>query len=275
MNTQLSKFNRPIISLDQIRRAAPSVFAEKPSSHVSEKYTFIPTTQVISALEREGWQPTYAAQSNAKTPDGWMYAKHVLRFRHASQNNKAIQMTDSIVEVVLTNSHNGASAFVFNAGLFRPICANGLMAASGSIFDARVRHTGYQDEKCIVAAYRLLDEVPAITHKVEEFKSIQLNTEERVAFASAALTAKYGSTEDAPVAPTRLLAPRRHADMANDLWTTLNVVQENALRGGLRGKLSPTGRRTSTRAVTSVSEDIRINKALWQLAEQMRDLKTA
>jgi len=44
------------------------------------------------------------------------------------------------------------------------------------------------------------------------------------------------------------------------------------LRGGLRGH-SESGRRTRTRAVTSVSEDIRLNKALWTMAQALANHK--
>jgi hypothetical protein len=53
---------------------------------------------------------------------------------------------------------------------------------------------------------------------------------------------------------------------------TFNLVQENMLRGGLRGH-SESGRRTRTRAVTSVSEDIRLNKALWTMAQALANHK--
>jgi hypothetical protein len=36
----------------------------------------------------------------------------------------------------------------------------------------------------------------------------------------------------APVSPSLLLSPRRYGDGAKDLWTTLNCVQENIIRGG-------------------------------------------
>jgi len=57
-----------------------------------------------------------------------------------------------------------------------------------------------------------------------------------------------------------------------DLWTTFNTVQENLIRGGLRGRTAK-GNRTSTRAVKGVSENVRLNKALWTLAEKMAQLK--
>jgi hypothetical protein len=50
------------------------------------------------------------------------------------------------------------------------------------------------------------------------------------------------------------------------------VVQENLIKGGQGGRAS-TGRRLTTRPVTGVQQDVKLNRALWQLAEGMRQLK--
>jgi hypothetical protein len=77
-----------------------------------------------------------------------------------------------------------------------------------------------------------------------------------------------------------LLVPRRAADTQNDLHTVFNRVQENVIRGGIsytRQGLQrplPTVHR-STRSVRSVDGDVRLNRALWTLAEEMAKLKTA
>ena len=59
--------------------------------------------------------------------------------------------------------------------------------------------------------------------------------------------------------------PRRSEDVGNDLWRTLNVVQENVLRGGIPRR-SASNRLIRTRAITAIREDIRINSGLWDLA---------
>ena len=67
----------------------------------------------------------------------------------------------------------------------------------------------------------------------------------------------------------RLLYPRRYDDNAHDLWTTFNVAQENVIRGGLSGiarDAQNRRRRTTTRQVNGIDQDVRLNKALWVLA---------
>jgi hypothetical protein len=56
------------------------------------------------------------------------------------------------------------------------------------------------------------------------------------------------------------------------VWRTFNVIQENLVRGGVRGVAS-NGRRQRTRAMTGVDASTRLNRELWTLAEGMAKLK--
>ena len=79
-----------------IESVAPSVYATSPSTNVSDKYSFIPTTQIMNDLGQEGWQVYDASQRNSRTGQG-MFTKHMLRFR-----NNEVPMVDGIVpEIVL------------------------------------------------------------------------------------------------------------------------------------------------------------------------------
>ena len=57
-------------------------------------------------------------------------------------------------------------------------------------------------------------------------------------------------------------------DAGDDLYSTLNRVQENLLRGGL-SRRSSSGRLVRTRRITSIKQDVRINSSLWDVAEEM------
>ncbi|MCY1448628.1 hypothetical protein D9M71_653120 [compost metagenome] len=51
-----------------------------------------------------------------------------------------------------------------------------------------------------------------------------------------------------------------------------NRTQENLIRGGLAGRGS-NGRRQRTRPVQGIDQDLRLNRALWLLADGLRQLK--
>ena len=64
--------------------------------------------------------------------------------------------------------------------------------------------------------------------------------------------------------------------MRADLWTTFNVVQENIIRGGLRGRKRGSNgrmRNMTTRPVKALDRNIKLNQALWVLTEKMAELK--
>ena len=48
-----------------IKKAAPSVFATEPSNKLSNKYSFVPTDQVIEYFEREGWDVSSVSQTGS------------------------------------------------------------------------------------------------------------------------------------------------------------------------------------------------------------------
>ena len=61
--------------------------------------------------------------------------------------------------------------------------------------------------------------------------------------------------------------------MRDDLYTTLNVIQENLLRGNITGTNKETGRRFNSRKVTSLSRDKDVNQGLWDIAERIASIK--
>jgi hypothetical protein len=69
-----------------------------------------------------------------------------------------------------------------------------------------------------------------------------------------------------------VLAARRLDDNYADLWSVFDRTQENLIRGGLVGR-GGSGRRQRTRPVQGIDPDLRLNRALWLLADGLRQLK--
>lgn len=70
---------------------------------------------------------------------------------------------------------------------------------------------------------------------------------------------------------TQILSPRRWQDEQNDLWTIFNRLQENLSKGGLSGR-SAQGKLSRTRAVNGIDGDIKLNRALWVMAEKLQQV---
>ena len=230
-----------------------------------DKYAFIPTIQVIDSLREEGFEPYEIRQTKVRNADKREHTKHMVRMRHVN----AITSQEEVPEIILLNSHDGTSSYQLMGGVFRFVCSNGLIA--GDIFqNVRIRHSGNVVGDVIEGATRVLHESTEIFDRIGVYKGIELTQQEGMALATAALQLRWG--DESPVKALDVLTPHRYADRKPDLWTTFNRIQENLLKGGVAGK-SATGRRTTTRAVGGVNENVKLNKALWTLADTMATLK--
>jgi hypothetical protein len=254
---------------NQIRTKTPSVFAAAPHSRVSSRYQFVSTVAVLEGLEREGWYPVRAFESRVRLPDRLGFTKHLLRFRRF--DDRLPQVGDSIPEIVFVNSHDATSSCQLHVGLYRLVCSNGMVVANGEMDHIKARHTGDVVGEVIEGVYEIVKELPQIAGKVEGFRQIELSPQEQEAFAESALQVRWDEGL-APITPTALLTPRRSEDRGNDLWSTFQRVQENMLKGGVRGR-TRNGKRTSTRAVQSVDGNVKLNKALWSLTARMAELR--
>jgi hypothetical protein len=255
---------------------APSIFATEPYHAVSDRYAFIPTLQIVERLISEGWVPTQVRESRTTIEDKRGFTKHMVRF---ARHDQPMIVGNTTPQIVLTNDHAGGGAYLMDAGLFRLVCGNGMTVSMGNFESIRVRHTGDIVGNVIEASYRIINDVPQIAETVENWQQLPVTLDQAKAFARAAVELKYPKDEEgkstSPIEPTHLLHSRRYEDRTqvagSNLWQTFNVVQENLVKGGVRGR-SASGRRMSTRAVTSVTEDVRLNKALWTLATEMATL---
>ena len=249
----------------QLAHYAPSVMAGSAHHSRAERYSFIPTIQVIDGLRAEGFEPYEVRQTKVRNLDKVEHTKHMVRLRHIN----AITSKEEVPEIILLNSHDGSSSYQLLAGVFRFVCSNGLIA--GDLTEnIRIRHAGNIVDNVIEGATRILHETEEVVARIGEYKGIELSQQESMLFAEAAIQLRWG--DEKPVTAMGVLAPNRYADRKTDLWTTFNRVQENLLKGGVAGR-SATGRRTSTRAVGGVSENVKLNKALWTLADSMAALK--
>jgi hypothetical protein len=169
------------------------------------------------------------------------------------------------------NSHDKSSAYQLHCGLFRLVCTNGMVVATFQWIS--IKHSGFNPDSVIEASFKVLGAVPDIMNKVQLFQDRILTDAERLALATGAATYRWEDPNKAPVNASMLLNPRRFGDGAKDLWTTLNTVQENVIRGGQRdySRRRPDGSRMpKSRAIKGIDEDMKLNKALWQMAEVLR-----
>lgn len=262
------------LSREELRRCAPSIFAEAAHSRTSERYSFLPTSSILDGMEAEGWMPTLVQEQNVRDEARAGFQKHMIRFAHRDD----LTREGDRAEIVLINAHDRSSAYHLHAGIFRTYCLNGLVVCDGTFEKRSITHMGFDPSKVIEASVEIVREVPRLMDGIDEMKALQLTEGERNAFAQAAVVARWEEVEKAPVRADKLLVPVRQQDAPPTLWNTLNVVQEHIIKGGQRdySKRKPNGdRMPKSRAVKGIDGNVGLNKALWTLAEEMKKLKAS
>ena len=272
-----SRFNRQSPSLrshepltdEQLRGVAPSIFADAKHASRSERYTYIPTSTVLTGLRKEGFQPFMVAQTRVRDAAKREHTKHMVRLRHASQIDDA-----EANEVILLNSHDGTSSYQMLAGMFRFVCMNGLVCGD-TVADIRVPHKGKIVDEVIDGAFEIVEGFDKVRQRRDAMRAVTLSNAEADILARAAIALKYepDSTQPTPITEAQVLQPRRTADTGCDLWSRFNCLQENLTRGGLPTRAA-NGRRLHTRAVQGIDTSVKVNRALWMLADEMQRLKT-
>lgn len=278
--TMSQTFNSPRpLSIDELRHYAPSVFATEAHHSRSDRFRAIPTIEMVKGLASEGWSVVKAGQSVTRIADKAPFTKHMLRFRQLHQTLHAVG--DNLLELVLVNGNDGSSAYNLHAGVFRIACLNGMIVKSKDFGSVKVRHTGDAVQKVIEGSYEVLRHADVALRAPQDWSQIQLLEHERHAFAVGAHVERFGLESNTLVEPQQLLEARRVEDKGNDLWSVFNRIQENATKGGLQGsframreRMRETGqraRRTTTRDVNGIDQNVNLNSGLWAMAEWLSE----
>src|SRR5262249_16002955 len=130
------------------------------------------------------------------------------------------------------NSHDGTSGYQLRVGIFRVVCTNGLIVSLGAFPGYCVSHRGNIVDEVIAAALDLSERFGGLAAQVEGMEQRRLESQEQVRFAEQAISLRYPNVASSGLEPSALLNCRRTEDVGDDLWSTLNRVQENLLRGG-------------------------------------------
>jgi len=213
---------------------------------IKQKEFYIPTLDVITKLQDEGWRVSGVAEQrgkNRKISNNYVQLQHP---DFAIQNNKG--KNEAFTSITLSNSCNGAQPLQMSLGMFRQVCSNGLVRFDQNAESHKIKHTeiNYRDLDRFVAsmngkANKLLTEVNEMKHK-------GLSIEDMRKLAAEAASLRYSNIEDINI--DDLFAVNRVEDKSDDLWTVFNRIQENL-----------------THDITNMKEDIKLNQQLFALAE--------
>lgn len=256
------------LSNEELRVKAPTLFTQEPHFDVSEKYHFIPTIDVIEEIKSHNWHPVSVSVAGVRDAQKEGYQQHCVRFRHFED---LLNPSENAIELLLFNSHDRSKAFSISAGIFRFVCANGLVL-SDSVFESyKIKHLGSRENDVARAVANITAIKPKLTEKIANLESISLNQSEKESFAKSSISLRFENHLE--VDYNDLLIPHRDEDIKDNLYTTLNVIQENLIRGNISGVNKETGRRFTSKQISSISKDVEVNKGIWDIAERIASIK--
>lgn len=247
----------------------PVLYNTVPHENASNKYSVISSIDVINELKKHNWLVSDVQVSNVKDESRENKQVHLVRLRHFDD---FLEQKESAVEILFFNSLDRSKAFSISIGLYRFCCCNGLII--GDSYDSyTLRHIGNLENNLDEIIMKIAEFKPKLEQKVKLLSSLMLSQEEMHTFARLSLPLKF--PEHLEVDYKQLLVPQRQEDMKDtSIYTVLNVIQENLIRSNnVIGFNKETGRRFTSKEVTSLKKDYDINVGLFNLAERIYQIK--
>jgi hypothetical protein len=210
-----------------------------------------------------GWEPTDAKQVKARKNVG--YQKHLVTFIHPDILIKGEGGDDVQPTILLINSHDGKNVFHFQVGLIRFVCENGLVVSDEDFEKVKIRHQGYSFEDLQSKIINVIEKLPNLVEKINVFKNTELNSDQVIDFATKASKLRFNNDKSETFVDIEgLLNIDRVEDEGNNLWSVFNRVQEKLVNGGFTyGK-----KNRKARSIKNFSQDIDLNKELWEVANE-------
>ena len=262
--------NRESLTMDELKMICPEISTPEINSElrqhlgISDKYVHVPTEQVIEDVMKLGWSPINAYRVNSRKKRNGV-GRHMIKFVNYDfmQEGKT-----EYPELLLTNSHDGTTAFKLDVGIFRLVCSNGMVIKSQDFGSMKVRHYGYDFETIKGAVNKLVEQIPDYLKQVEDMKEQELEREQMLEFAREAALLRFKTanieTIDKLVDVEDLLESTRKEDEGNGLWEVFNRLQEKVVNGKFNYALGKKERKA--RPVKGFKSQVKLNQDLWELA---------
>lgn len=279
MNFRNNSLSLTYMTEEQIRAKCPAAYATEPTNTgdggVTDKYVFAPTSAVIRDMEKLGWKVVDAKQRAARRPGDKRFSYHMVAFQNpeisiTKTTRDGTTEVECFPRIILVNSHDGKSSFRFMAGLYRLVCSNGLVIASDSFADIRIRHINYSFDELRGVVAKAVADLPRQVAVMNDMQLTLLDEDDRRRLALDLLRIKRNDPklEVTPDTIDNMLEPLREEDRENDLYAVFNVLQEKLTKGGFTVTKSGAKRGRKVKALKSFANDLVLNRLIFRKAAE-------
>lgn len=215
------------------------------------------TMDAIKTFIGRGWNVVGGYEKRGKNRK---IQNHHIKMVHpdlAIKNNKGKNEACALLNI--SNSCNGSSPLDFNIGMYRQVCSNGMVAHT-KYSQGKINHTekDLNDFNQIICNFE--GKTQLVIDEFGKLKEKELSPQQMVEMAASAAELRFGENHDINI--DQLLNSIREEDEGNDVWSVYNRIQENITQPGMI--VDNTGKLIG--GITDVSQDINLNKQLFNLA---------
>jgi hypothetical protein len=226
----------------------------------SSKFGFISSEKLVNELSKHNLELDKVVEMKLKKnkAERQGFQKHRMLF------NTGFKTKDGMLQLLVTNSHEGSSALRFQLGFYRFVCSNGLVIGNTVINPISLRHTVKHTEQLNDTISMVMNQKTKVFESIDELQNKTMNNEQFKKFTQDALELRgYDKNKYGILVPSYEI--KRIDDIGTDAFTAMNVVQENILRTGFKA-YTDKNEKVTMRAIKSLDEQNRINTGLWDLA---------
>lgn len=258
-----------ICTYERNEKLCPTLTRQRFEKSTSAKYRHYSTEDILQQFYLRGFQLEGISANKTRKEEKRGYQKHVCVLSHPD-----FLLGEEQLQVLVTNSHDGSSSLKFNIGVFRFVCANG-MVTGDNFFTHRITHKGVnfieEVNKGISETIRVM---PLVADLILKMKNTKTTSESRQALYE--LTGRIRLGDKIKFKTNTIGLVKRKEDLNENLWTVFNRCQESLIRGGIKyqkTQINEDGSRKikhlRTRAVRSPSTSLELNKKLWDATTEL------
>jgi len=189
----------------------------------SKNYKFSSSEEIGKVLQDQGFELDGVSYAKPTKEENKGFQKHIMIF------SKPDLLVDggNKLQLLVTNSHDGKSALKLDAGVYRAVCANGLVAGN-DLFSQRVLHKGGEfEQKLRESLEYMMSKMNELKGEVERMQNTKINNSQAHDYLMAMAEYRLKDVDLAGINTDSVIKLHRAEDSAEDVYTFFNRVQEN------------------------------------------------
>ncbi len=238
----------------------------------SDRYVHIQPSQVAEVLKDHGFDLVGLKSGRGRVADRLDHQTTIARYR----SNTDLLIDGLSMDIMFKIPHL-TGKLEGRLGFFRGVCANQWNA--GKLFEViKFAHLGDVQNELNAAIPRLVAQRAELIDTIRLMQARTVTGLELATLAKATSESRLVGIEGAVNVQTQdLLVPRRIEDRQSDLFTVTNVLQENAMRFGLRYQTDSLNKFNVRQVRNMVSRKIQenseraidLNASIWDEASKL------